>query len=341
MKFDTILFSTIFVGASSFSTSGTSAIRKMDKNLFRLGQSIENVDQKTVTDNNLKEDASITSASDLSVPYTFDEMVQQSSMAMKAAYEAGVKRQVVRVLLPRDPNSAQLGQYFEADAELNKRDLVLSPPDETWQGGIMQLYRACAPTCQAILTNFIGSPGGIPPRTVEDRSVDESGVDGIGLWMTECPSPADDVSCFVQPSQEIIHSIETISQQAGDRLVMLMNPQWRNVDDALDAASKTDGVLGKFASFLGGKGGALKRLEEMGYESVYTLEGYVCKGGNVRLLKLYDSDWGVFAENDSATDFIFVGSSKTRPTYQDVDKMLDEKGITLKYARDMGFAPKL
>ena len=49
----------------------------------------------------------------------------------------------------------------------------------------------------------------------------------------------------------------------------------------------------------------------------------------------------MFAENDAGTDFIRVGSMEVRPTYQDVDKMLDDKGITLKYARDMGLAPKL
>jgi len=277
---------------------------------------------------------------EIAIPFTFDEMVEQASAAMTAAYAVGKKRQIFRVLLPRDPASGQLGQYFEADASL-KRDLVLAPLDETWQGGIMQLYRACAPTCQAILAEFSGSPGGVPPRFVEDRSVDESGVDGVGLWMAQCSNPSDDVSCFVQPTQEIIEAIETTSGQAGDRLVALLNPQWRNVDDALDAASRKEGFVGKLASFLGGKGDCLKRLEDMGYENVYTLEGYVCKGGNVRLMKRFDSDWRVFAENDSATEFIPVGTSKSRPTYQDVDKMMDDKGISLKYARDMGFAPKL
>mmetsp|Transcript_24361 Transcript_24361/g.27759 ORF Transcript_24361/g.27759 Transcript_24361/m.27759 type:complete len:90 (+) Transcript_24361:79-348(+) len=81
--------------------------------------------------------------------------------------------------------------------------------------------------------------------------------------------------------------------------------------------------------------------QDLGYDSIYCIEGYVCKGGNVRLLKRFDTDWYVFAENDEGTDYIPVGTSVSRPTYQDVDKMLDDKGITLKYARDMGFAPKL
>jgi hypothetical protein len=86
--------------------------------------------------------------------------------------------------------------------------------------------------------------------------VDESGVDGVGLWITQGASPEDDVSCFVQPSQETIDAIESISSQAGSRLVALVNPQWRITDDALDTASREEGtVFGNLASFLGGKGG--------------------------------------------------------------------------------------
>ena len=99
--------------------------------------------------------------------------------------------------------------------------------------------------------------------------------------------------------------------------------------------------MGSIANFLGGKGGSLRRLESLGYENVFILEGYVCRGGNIRLMKRFDSDWAVFAENDAGTDYIHVGTSVTRPTYQDIDKMLEDRGISLKYARDMGFVPKL
>lgn len=219
------------------------------------------------------------------------------------------------------------------------------PPDETWQGGIMQLYRAAAPTCMDILRKISGDgreTGGVPARILEDRSIDESGVDGCGIVMAQSSvSAKDDISCFVQPTQEVIRSIESISTQAGERMVMLVNPQWRNIDDALDTASKSGGIFGSFASFLGGKGGVLNKLDDLGYQNTFCIEGYVCKGGNIRLVKQFDSDWVVFAENDSMTDFVRVGTSKTRPTYQDCDKMLDDKGISLKYARDIGLAPKL
>jgi len=205
----------------------------------------------------------------------------------------------------------------------------------------MQLYRAASPTARNILRKIGGDVGGVPPKVVEDRSVDESGVDGVGLWMTQSNNPADDISCFVQPLQETVDAIENISKQAGERLVVLMNPQWRNVDDALDSASREEGIFGSLASFLGGKGNSLKRLEDAQFQNVYSIEGYVCKGGNVRLMKRFDSDWIVFAENDSETDFILIGDMKSRPSYQDVDQMLNEKGVSLKYARDIGLAPKL
>jgi hypothetical protein len=166
-------------------------------------------------------------------------------------------------------------------------------------------------------------------------------VDGASLWMTQNSSPKDDVSCFVLPTQETVDAVETVAKQAGDRLVVLLNPQWRNTDDALDKASRNAGLFGSLAIMLGGKGESLRRLDELGFQNVYALEGYVCKGGNIRLIKRFDSDWVIFAENDAATNYIKVGTSKTRPTYQDVDRMLSDMGVSLKYARDLGLAPKL
>lgn len=275
------------------------------------------------------------------VPLSLTSMIKDVADAMRMASDEGIKRQIVRILLPRDPKSGNLGSFFEDNIGMNDQNLILSPPDETWQGGILQLYRSAEPTSREILRRLSGDVGGVPPKIIEDRSVDESGVDGVGLLMTQSRDPIDDISCFVQPLQETVGAIESISKQAGERLVVLVNPQWRNVDDALDAASRKEGVFGTFASFLGGKGNSLRRLDDAGFQNVYTIEGYVCKGGNVRLVKRFDSDWIVFAENDSETDYITLGSMKTRPTYQDVEKMLDDRGISLKYARDIGLAPRL
>lgn len=310
------------------------------------------------------------SDSTIRVPVEYDELIADAAAAIKDAYEQrGITRQTIRILLPRDSSSGNLGVLYEEDADTDasysSENVVLVPPDETWQGGIMQLYRAAAPTCVDILRKVIGSgdgsnQGGVPPRITEDRSIDESGVDGCGL-LTMSPTTAisssssgsggdDDatvaqpISCFVQPTQEVVSygAMDKVCAGNDQQLVLMMNPQWRNIDDALDTASKETGLFGVIASFLGGKAGVLNKLEnELGFvNDVYTVEGYVCKGGNIRLVKRFDTNWVIFAENDSMTNYIEVGQSISRPTYQDCDKMLDDRGISVKYARDIGLAPK-
>jgi hypothetical protein len=314
----------------------------------------------------------------LQIPLSYSEMIQQVSTCMSAAYKMGMSRQIVRILLPRDASSGQLGEYYEADAQITDRakaqEMKLVPTDESWQGGIMQLYRSASPSTKDILTQLSPTTAttGLPPKIIEDRSIDESGVDGVGLLYTQSRSRNDDtptgdtngnngglfgifgesvslptlsendMCVFVQPNQEVVDVIEKLSSRTeATTLIALLNPQWRNVDDALDSASKSDGVFGAVASFLGGKGSVLRRLEELNYSPTYTLEGYVCKGGNIRLIKRFDSDWIVFAENDNGDQFVRIGSMKDRPMYQDVEKMLDDKGVGYKYARDLGMAPKL
>eukprot|EP00584_Thalassiosira_punctigera_P015573 CAMPEP_0172549504 /NCGR_PEP_ID=MMETSP1067-20121228/18567_1 /TAXON_ID=265564 ORGANISM="Thalassiosira punctigera, Strain Tpunct2005C2" /NCGR_SAMPLE_ID=MMETSP1067 /ASSEMBLY_ACC=CAM_ASM_000444 /LENGTH=371 /DNA_ID=CAMNT_0013336895 /DNA_START=38 /DNA_END=1153 /DNA_ORIENTATION=- len=304
----------------------------------------------------------------LRIPLSYDEMISQASSCMSDAYAKGMNRQIVRVLLPRDASADRLGVQFEADAEMTDRTMEtkLVPTDESWQGGIMQLYRAAAPTAKDVLRRLCPAAAttGVPPKIVEDRSIDESGVDGVGLLYTggddnaaagdnsgafglfggsaTLPTLAEnDMAVFVQPTQETADAVVGLTSKTESPLIALFNPQWRDVDDALDSASKSGGVLGAFASFLGGKGGVLSRLDELGYRPTFTLEGYVCKGGNIRLMKRFDSDWVVFAENDSGDQYVRVGSTTNRPSYQDVEKMLDDKGVGYKYARDLGMAPKL
>lgn len=274
----------------------------------------------------------------LYVPTEFSEMVNQVASAMKDAYKEGKKRQIVRILLPRDANNEAIGSFYEAEVEVeDKQNIVLVPPDESWQGGIMQLYNSAAPTCTEIMRRFTrDASNGIPPRIIEDRSVDESGVDGVGLLKTE--SEDGSIRCFVQPSQE---SIDYVEDENKSDMVIIVNPQWRIVDDALDKASRDDTIFGKLASFLGGKGDTLKRLDDMSFETVYNLEGYVCRGYKVRLLKLFNSDWTVFCEQPGAgtganPSFTKLGKVEARPTYQEVEKFLENAGIGFKYAEEFG-----
>ena len=46
-----------------------------------------------------------------------------------------------------------------------------------------KLYRAASPTAKDILRQLCptGAATGVPPKITEDRAIDESGVDGIGM----------------------------------------------------------------------------------------------------------------------------------------------------------------
>lgn len=142
------------------------------------------------------------------------------------------------------------------------------------------------------------------------------------------------IKCYIQPSQETVEDyVDAEAQKAG--MVVLINPQWRVTDDWFDGVSKTnEGWFGKVAGFLGGKGDTLRRLAELEFESVYNLEGYVCRGWNVRMVKRFDTDYFVYVDTEKES-YKQVGSKTERPTYQDVEKMLEDDGFGIRYAEGL------
>jgi len=80
------------------------------------------------------------------MPQSYSEMVRQVSAAMRDASDQSINHQIVRVCLPRDATNTNLGVYSEGLLDVDSQNIVLVPPDESWQGGIMQLYYSAAPT---------------------------------------------------------------------------------------------------------------------------------------------------------------------------------------------------
>ena len=133
----------------AFSSSGVVLPRTMP---ISASTSDDSAKAKDATMPSGDESPTILSATDqLYIPLSFDEMVNQVSTAMEDAYLQGKTRQIIRVLLPRSASNDQLLQYYEDEVNSGLKETVLVPTDETWQGGIMQLYRAASFTCQAVL----------------------------------------------------------------------------------------------------------------------------------------------------------------------------------------------
>ena len=128
----------------------------------------------------------------LSPPSTKKEMLQQAVGCIKRAKEDGLNRYILRLFLPRG-----------ADEEL-------TPCDESWQGGIMQLFSVASPLIRELLMSLSTSVAGVPP-TLREQRLDSSGVDGESVWLAESSQPQDDAMGFVQPSTEQIAQIEAAS----------------------------------------------------------------------------------------------------------------------------------
>lgn len=177
------------------------------------------------------------------------DMLAQAVTAVQQARGADIHRQVLRLFLPRDGE--------------------LTPPDESWVGGIMQLYAVASPLARELLQKLGVAVAGVPPSLREQR-LDSSGVDGESLWMAQSSKPQDDAVGFVQPSTEQVGRVLEISGTAGTRPVLLINPQWKERDDPLDALSRRAGLLGSLGNFLGGKAATEAKLLEQGCDRPQT-----------------------------------------------------------------------
>jgi hypothetical protein len=176
-------------------------------------------------------------------PKNKGDMLAQAVTAVQESRSAGIHRHVLRLFLPRDGE--------------------LTPPDESWVGGIMQLYAVASPLSRELLQKLGVAVAGVPPSLREQR-LDSSGVDGESVWMAQSSKPEDDAVGFVQPSTEQVDQVIEISSKAGTRPVLLINPQWKERDDPLDALSRRQGLLGSLGNFLGGKAATEAKLLEQG-----------------------------------------------------------------------------
>lgn len=186
----------------------------------------------------------------------------------------------------------------------------------------MQLYSVASPLTRELLMALSTDVAGVPPALNEQR-LDVSGVDGESVWMAQSSKPQDDAVGFVQPSTEQIGQIKAISDGAGSRPVLLINPQWKERDDPLDALSRKEGLLGSLGNFLGGKAGTEETLATLGFRDVYTLATYRCRGSLIYLQLAYPHGWHAFyREGVSDTEWKPLIASETRPTYQEVEDAL-------------------
>jgi len=256
--------------------------------------------------------SAVEEATVLKPPRDREQMLSQAAAAVGRASSDGVNRFTLRLFLPRGDG--------------------LSPPDESWQGGIMQLYAACTPLVRDLLRKLSTEIAGVPPSLTEQR-IDPSGVDGEAVWFAQSSRPQDDAVGIVQPSAERMATIRKLANEAGTRPLLLVNPQWKERDDPLDALSRKGGLLGALGNVLGGKAAMETELkDDLRFVDVYTLAEYVCRGSRICLHLSYPFGWTAsYREPETEKWVPLLSGAAARPIYQEIEQALIDAEVPFRF----------
>jgi hypothetical protein len=207
----------------------------------------------------------------LKVPETFEDQIRQAATAVEQAFQDGVTRQIVRfALIPQDE-------------VLNK--------DRQWPGGAQQMYRQAAGPLTRGLLSQVNAPTGelklnefTKKPTVKSQDIWD--FDGSALVTAEAEAgPKGDVQALVLPNTDnkYTNDIETISKAMGDRLFILANPFWRNIES-----------WGINLLAPGAKQRAQDVIFDGGFQETYSLLQKSVRGEDCIALKCYPYDWQLY-----------------------------------------------
>lgn len=236
----------------------------------------------------------------LDVPNTHDDMVRQAARAVERAFADGKTRQTVRFNLVEEEQS------------------VVEEND--FPGGTKQMYREAGKPLTTALLREVRAPTKDRESRNEQRNLaptikeqDIWDFDGTALHTAEAAEGGSaDVQALVFPNTDTkyIDDIEEISAAMGDRLFLLVNPFWRDLD------SWSFNLLAP---------GAKKRAESVifdnGYDETYNFLIFSARGESCAAIKAYPYDWQLFAfrEEDWGVDSVIrLGSSPEKPDRKSV-----------------------
>lgn len=130
------------------------------------------------------------------LPTTQEQCVQQASLAVLRAWDDGIRRQALELLLPQK-NSVS---------------------DGGWPGGIRQQFRAALPMMETLLLQLKKAPGLEGRITAE--LLDEG--DCVGAWQSE------KLAAVIFPTADTLSAVRRLDDGlSGKRLLLVINSQWQ------------------------------------------------------------------------------------------------------------------
>ena len=233
------------------------------------------------------------------VPVSPDAMVSAASRAISAASSAGHRRLVVRLVVPPLPSVA--------------------PEDlDPWPGGLAQQYPYALELARALM----GKTVGCKPASVRHSVL--SAEDACGLLLAEGKSAADDAACLLFAGPDQLEQLaQTEAMVGNNRLLVLLNPQWRRLSDFAPAERKR----------------AAELFFERGYKTGYAFDELACRGEDVKLVGGVATGWRAFIMlEDTDMDGVCLHDEDVldeRPSYEWLEKAINTRHPSPRWARKL------
>jgi hypothetical protein len=238
------------------------------------------------------------------VPDDARAQIQQAASAVERAYKDGITRQTVRFAL--------LTEEEEMSGELNE-----------WPGGAKQMFReAGRPLTEALLREVrvdTSSQSSLPPTVTTEDVWD---FDGSAISKASAENKEGDVTALIFPNTDMkyLKDIESIAKEIGpDRLFLLINPFWRNVE------SWGFNILQP-----NGKKRAQEVVFDNGFDVTYAVLRFSVRGEDCIALKSYPYEWQMYAYREDPSWFnkqipIWLGSSAEEPTSSQFSELINAR----------------
>jgi hypothetical protein len=129
------------------------------------------------------------------LPANAEETAQQARAAAQRAWEGGIKRQRIELLLP----------------------LIGATDLDDWPGGIRQQFKAVLPMVESMLDGLkqCQGLGGRLSGEIWDQG------DAVGAWLGSA------MNVIVFPTAETVKRAKQLAEQKPDSLLIFVNPQWQ------------------------------------------------------------------------------------------------------------------
>lgn len=234
------------------------------------------------------------------VPGSIEEMVERAADAVNRAASVGVKRQLVRLMLP-DDRTLRVLDAVEISDDHYSEEL------DTWTDSLTEQFPVALELGREMLRKVTGAPEDI----ISDHILDAE--DACGLVLAQGETPAEDTACMIFAGCNQIDQLARVDELAGhERLVCLLNPQFTQLDE--------------FNWWEQAKARAI--YFDRGYEVVYAFEQFACRGEDVQLVCEFGLGWRAFVSVDGQSPEsipLHDGYLRERPTYLWLEDKLNEQ----------------